>query len=150
MFEKEAEKYTKERAKELDINDCCLAYYAMQRAYQYGAEFGYNKGYHDAEEHYMNVIDSQHKLVEESKAKEWHEIESKVTPKREISKQFMPKNKEKVLLKYHFSGDDEVHISDGYYDAYDFEFHIANNPKYRIVCVIAWKEIVLPELKESE
>jgi hypothetical protein len=53
----------------------------------------------------------------------------------------MPKNKEKVLLKYHFSGDDEVHISDGYYDAYDFEFHIANNPKYRIVCVIAWKEL---------
>ena len=85
-----------------------------------------------------------------NKANEWHEIESKVTPKREISKQYMPKNKEKVLLKYHFSGDDEVHISDGYYDAYDFEFHIANNPKYRIVCVIAWKEIILPELKESE
>ena len=72
---------------------------------------------------------------------QWHEIESKVTPKREISKQYMPKNKEKVLLKYHFSGDNEIHISDGYYDAYDFEFHIANNPKFRIVCVIAWKEI---------
>ena len=71
----------------------------------------------------------------------WHEIESKVSPKREISKQYMPKNKEKVLLKYHFSGDDEIHISDGYYDAYDFEFHIANNPKYRIVCVIAWSKI---------
>jgi len=96
----------------------------IQKAYIAGAEFGYNK------------------------ANEWHEIESKVTPKREISKQYMPKNKEKVLLKYHFSGDDEVHISDGYYDAYDFEFHIANNPKYRIVCVIAWKEIELP--KESE
>ena len=87
-----------------------------------GAEFGYNK------------------------ANKWHEIDSKVTPKREISKQYMPKNKEKVLLKYHFSGDDEVHISDGYYDDYDFEFHIANNPKYRIVCVIAWKEL----LKENE
>ena len=80
-----------------------------------------------------------------NKANEWHEIESKVTPKREISKQYMPKNKEKVLLKYHFSGDDEIHISDGYYDAYDFEFHIANNPKFRIVCAIAWKEIILPE-----
>ena len=77
---------------------------------------------------------------------QWHEIESKVSPKREISKQYMPKNKEKVLLKYHFSGDDEIHISDGYYDAYDFEFHIANNPKYRIVCVIAWCEI--PQFKE--
>lgn len=80
----------------------------------------------------------------------WHEIESKITPKREISKQYMPKNKEKVLLKYHFSGDDEIHISDGYYDAYDFEFHIANNPKFRIVCVIAWKEIeLLKEIEES-
>ena len=72
---------------------------------------------------------------------QWHKIESKVSPKREISKRYMPKNKEKVLLKYHFSGEEEIHISDGYYDAYDFEFHIANNPKYRIVCVIAWKEI---------
>ena len=72
----------------------------------------------------------------------WHEIESKISPKREISKKYMPKSEEKVLLKYHFYGDDEVHISDGYYDAYDFEFHIANNPKHRIVCVIAWKEIV--------
>ena len=93
----------------------------QEKAYDFkkGAEFGYNK------------------------ANEWHEIESKVTPKREISKQYMPKNKEKVLLKYHFSGDAEIHISDGYYDAYDFEFHIANNPKFRIVCVIAWKEIIL-------
>ena len=72
---------------------------------------------------------------------QWHEIESKVSPKREISKRYMPKNKEKVLLKYHFSDEEEIHISDGYYDAYDFEFHIANNPKYRIVCVIAWCEI---------
>lgn len=70
----------------------------------------------------------------------WHDIESKVTPKREISKQYMPKNKEKVLLKYRFSGDDEIHISDGYYDVYDSEFHIANNPEFRIVCVIAWRE----------
>ena len=98
-----------------------------QRYLLMGVEFGYNK------------------------ANEWHEIESKVTPKREISKQYMPKNKEKVLLKYHFSGDNEIHISDGYYDAYDFEFHIANNPKFRIVCVIAWKEIELPkEIKEND
>ena len=141
MFEKEAEEYLgnfadcancKERwgvcADSLDeyclANGCCYATPKEQDIYIAGAEFGYNK------------------------ANEWHEIESKVSPKREISKQYMPKNKEKVLLKYHFSGDDEVHISDGYYDAYDFEFHIANNPKYRIVCVIAWKEIVLP--KESE
>ena len=135
MFEKEAEEWVKENM------DCCktdnsvnqtIPYFdeeercCAKSAFKDGAEFAYNK------------------------ANEWHEIESKVSPKREIAKQYMPKNKEKVLLKYHFSGDDEVHISDGYYDAYDFEFHIANNPKYKIVCVIAWKEIVLPELKETK
>ncbi|MBR6081227.1 MAG: hypothetical protein IKP60_13880 [Treponema sp.] len=67
---------------------------------------------------------------------EWHDLRK--------NPEDLPKNKEKVLLKYHFSDDDEIHISDGYYDAYDFEFHIANNPKFRIVCVITWKEIVLP------
>ena len=127
MFEKEAERWVKGNTEIIDDEELgmeCIKEPQAKEAYLAGAEFGYNK------------------------ANEWHEIESKVTPKREISKQYMPKNKEKVLLKYHFSGDDEVHISDGYYDAYDFEFHIANNPKYRIVCVIAWKEIVLP--KESE
>lgn len=138
MFEKEAEEIMMQKViKENDcimtpcktLEDCQLYDFCfddMVDAFKDGAKFGYNK------------------------ANEWHEIESKVSPKREISKQYMPKNKEKVLLKYHFSGDDEVHISDGYYDAYDFEFHIANNPKFRIVCVIAWKEIVLSELKESE
>ena len=120
MFEKEAEEFERRKHYRYEDNDYCgdIADGIIQ-AYQQGAEFGYNK------------------------ANEWHEIESKVTPKREISKQYMPKNKEKVLLKYHFSGDAEIHISDGYYDAYDFEFHIANNPKFRIVCVIAWKEIIL-------
>ena len=120
MFEKEAEEFERRKHYRYEDNDyCCDIADGIIQAYQQGAEFGYNK------------------------ANEWHEIESKVTPKREISKQYMPKNKEKVLLKYHFSGDTEIHISDGYYDAYDFEFHIANNPKFRIVCVIAWKEIIL-------
>ena len=134
MFEKEAEKWTIDyvckdcsRYKECKSKEHCTCKDCSKEKWQNGAEFGYNK------------------------ANEWHEIESKVTPKREISKQYMPKNKEKVLLKYHFSGDNEIHISDGYYDAYDFEFHIANNPKFRIVCVIAWKEIELPkEIKEND
>ena len=119
MFEEEA----KRSLEEIRSESCFSKSYSngYERGFQDGAEFGYNK------------------------ANEWHEIESKVTPKREISKQYMPKNKEKVLLKYHFSSDDEIHISDGYYDAYDFEFHIANNPKFRIVCVIAWREIILPK-----
>ena len=100
---------------------------AIRQAYQKGAEFGYNK------------------------ANEWHEIENKVTPKREISKQYMPKGNQKVMLKYHFYNNEEIHYSDGYYNAYDFEFHIPNNPISRIICVIAWKEIVLPkEIKEND
>ena len=134
MFEKEVEKWTIDyvckdcsRYKECRSKEQCTCKECSKEKWQNGAEFGYNK------------------------ANEWHEIESKVTHKREISKQYMPKNKEKVLLKYHFSGDNEIHISDGYYDAYDFEFHIANNPKFRIVCVIAWKEIELPkEIKEND
>ena len=120
MFEKEAEEKYKEHLADPNYyeNSEEESYYT---GFKDGAEYGYQK------------------------ANEWHEIESKITPKREISKQYMPKNEQKVLLKYHFSGDNEVHISDGYYDAYDFQFHIANNPKFRIVCVIAWKEIVLPE-----
>lgn len=134
MFEKEAE----ERARTLEERQTLGVYsndedLVRDIAWNEGEVAGYEDGFKDGAEFGYN------------KANEWHEIESKVTPKREISKQYMPKNKEKVLLKYHFSGDDEIHISDGYYDAYDFEFHIANNPKFRIVCVIAWKEIVLPK-----
>lgn len=118
MFEKEAEEYCMYQSLLEDVRD------NICKAFKDGAEFGYNK------------------------ANEWHEIESKVTSKREISMQYMPKNKEKVLLKYRFFCDDEIHISDGYYDAYDSEFHIANDPGFRIVCFIAWREIELP--KEGE
>lgn len=158
MFEKEA----KERARELEESQTLGVYdndedlardiawnegkvAGYEDGFKDGAEFGYNKAFVEADKNLKAIV------IDLNKANEWHEIESKVTPKREISKQYMPKNKEKVLLKYHFSGDAEIHISDGYYDAYDFEFHIANNPKFRIVCVIAWKEIELPkEIKEND
>lgn len=53
MFEKEAEEYAKKRAKELWINECNLAYATMERAFQKGAEFGYNKA---NEWHYMKDV----------------------------------------------------------------------------------------------
>lgn len=67
MFEKEAKEYFE--------NECLHSYADTEEelkedvvaAFKEGAEFGYNKGYHEAEEHYMNVIDNQHKLVDESK-----------------------------------------------------------------------------------
>lgn len=76
----------------------------------------------------------------------WHEIEAHVKLSREIEKKYMPKSNQKVMLKYHFYGDDEIHYSDGYYDCYDFEFHIPNNPTGKIICVIAWCE--LPKFEE--
>ena len=91
MFEKEAEEWVKENM------DCCktdnsvnqsISYFSEEErcitksAFKDGAEFGYNKGYHDAEEHYMNVIDSQHKLVDESKkVNEWHFVKDGDLPK---------------------------------------------------------------------
>ena len=139
MFEKEAEEAGNKTIKENNQFARC-ARKSYKDGFKDGAEFGYNKAFVEADKNLKAIV------TDFNNANEWHEIASKRTPEGEISKKYMPKNKEKVLLKYHFIGDDEIHISDGYYDAYDFEFHIANNPKFRIVCVIAWKEIVLPEL----
>ena len=140
MFEKEAQEWVKTHTKiENKESYVELKGPSAIKSFEAGAEFGYNKAFVEADKNLKAIV------TDFNKANEWHEIASKRTPKGEISKKYMPKNKEKVLLKYHFSGDDEIHISDGYYDAYDFEFHIANNPKYRIVCVIAWKEITIPE-----
>jgi hypothetical protein len=128
MFEKEAEEYTKEKAKELGINNLNLVYHAIQIAYRKGAEFGYNK------------------------ADEWHYVKVGDLPKDD-------KNFKSYVVAY-----------------YGAKGSIANGkPCWEELCydtenkrwvdketlddipyvnqegiVIAWKEIVLPELKESE
>lgn len=126
MFEKDAEKWwNNEYSPSLYDN--------VSEVWQKGAEFGYNKGYHDVEEHYMNVIDSQHKLVEESKAKEWHYVKDGD----------LPNNKRKVWCYY---GDD---CDKGYYDK-DKKVWLIDGHIY-CSSIIAWKEIVFPVLsKESE
>ena len=73
MFEKEAGKYASEYARQYlhsDGSGLTNSYCETYKGYYQGANDGYNKGYHDAEKHYMNVIDSQQKLVAESKAKQ--------------------------------------------------------------------------------
>ena len=56
MFEKEAEEWwNNEYSPSLYDN--------VSEVWQKGAEFGYNKGYHDAEEHYMNVIDKAKEII---------------------------------------------------------------------------------------
>ena len=58
----------------------------VKKGFQDGAEFGYNKGYHDAEEHYMNVIDNQHKLVDERNYKTKEIIRQLCSMVRELNK----------------------------------------------------------------
>ena len=43
MFEEESKEYANKRAKKLGIDECTLAYSAMEIAHQKGAESGYNK-----------------------------------------------------------------------------------------------------------
>lgn len=64
MFEKEAEEYLKTNNLEWEL-EChrTSPIGEVKQAYQKGAEFGYNKGYHDAEEHYMNVIDKAKEII---------------------------------------------------------------------------------------
>ena len=69
-FEKWLRKYLlcndcKKKCSYVQFNAYCEE--QVKQAYLAGADFGYKKGYHDAGKHYMNVIDSQHKLVDESK-----------------------------------------------------------------------------------
>ena len=83
MFEKEAE----ERARTLEERQTLGVYdndedLARDLGWNEGEVAGYEEGFIDGAEFGYN------------KANEWHEIESKVTPKREISKQYMPKSKE--------------------------------------------------------
>ena len=130
MFEKEAEKWIENNLHSTEED--------YIKAFKDGAEFGYNKGYHDAEEHYMNVIDSQHKLVEESKANEWHYVKDGDLPKDD--KQYL------VLFFYNYRGKKEMScgVRDNLHS--DFETNRCYTEQ-----IIAWKEIVLPELpKESK
>ena len=58
MFEKEAEEYLATESKYLiEDNEGNIINIAkkVKQSFIDGAEFGYNKGYHDAEEHYMNM-----------------------------------------------------------------------------------------------
>lgn len=137
MTDEEIEKQAKERAEKLEETQTLGVYdndedLARDMGWNDGKVSGYEQGFIDGAK-----WGTEH---------EWHDIESYVLPKREISKKYMPKANEKVMLKYHFYNEKEIHYSDGYYDMLDFEFHIPNNPTGRIICVIAWCK--LPTYKE--
>lgn len=121
MFEKEAE----ERVKHL-----CLsrpnAYVPVTSVeyWQDGAEFGYNKAKEEID--YLN----QHWKSEEERANEWHYVKDGLFPTHSY----------RVLV-----------FTD---EGVGFGIYGLDNKKWYTYDtgfeVIAWKEIVLPELKESE
>ena len=147
MFEKEAEEYTgkvhryKDNLKELiqdeDVFD----------AFQDGAEFGYNKAKKDADKMKSRFLElcnlKDMRIAELEKANEWHYVKDGDLPKE--TGLLMSKT---LLLVTKMKGSDCLSLTLGEYNFSTQEFsyqHIVG-----LTDVIAWKEIVLSELKEGE
>ena len=128
MFEKEAEEYLNEHSEYDEIFDMVLVKCDTEDAFKDGAEFGYNK------------------------ANEWHYV-----------KDGLPKESGKYLVWV--GGVNGVFVLDFETEYNDFGYWclIVNSASLGVTdttfetiternedVVIAWKEIVLPELKESE
>ena len=126
MFEKEAEEY-ENNAEYIEIDDYghkVYGWYEIEQAYQKGAEYGYNK------------------------ANEWHYVKDGDLPTKELEeKQLLVRvcnyNEDFIIAYYMLDKYYSPHGKRFYYDTEcDSPINIKN--------VIAWKEIVFPELpKES-
>ena len=138
MFEKEAEFYAREKySPKTDSFIIAVA----DDAFKDGAEFGYNKAKVEVEDSYreslcnseLNLASVTEQLEELEKANEWHYP----------SKGEYPKEPKRYLCKIECNVGTAVtyECSD-----YDVEY---NSWKDSYGDVIAWKEIVLPELKEK-
>ena len=126
MFEKESKEYANkwlEHVKDLELHhksDEKPEYIRILEAHQKGAEFGYNK------------------------ANEWHYVKDGEYPKeyKDILICFLTEDdmKDCVCGWYEYDSDNDKHI---------FEYLNVLGTQY-LETVIAWKENVLPELKESK
>ena len=162
MFEKEAEEYALENYETCLYDDLPYASdsRAREQSFRDGAEFGYNKAKEDADKmksRFLELCNLKDMRIEElEKANEWHYPSKGELPKCDEKTQLIFYvncyyevggetliRKRTVLgcYKKSFLNDDVklfVEKSKGYEDE-----HLPQD-------VIAWKEIVLPELKESE
>ena len=163
MFEKEAEEYGKPFYN-MTRYDYVEERTHVKKAFQKGAEFGYDKAKIEVEDSYreslcnseLNLASVTEQLEELKKANEWHYPSKGELPKCDEKTQLIfyvncyyeidgePITRKRTVLgnyKKSFLNDDIklfVEKSKGYEDE-----HLPKD-------VIAWKEIVLPELKESE
>ena len=106
------------------------------KAFKDGAEFGYNKAKEDADKMKSRFLElcnlKDMRIAELEKANEWHYV-----------KDGNPKNENDILCRI---SKDEVVV--GYYHSAKKRYiTIDGQDLYNI---IAWKEIVLPELKDDE
>lgn len=136
MFEKEAEEYVKHWI--VDEDDNAL----MQEAYKDGAEFGYNKAKEDADKmksQFLELCNLKDMRIDElEKVNEWHYVKDELPSESAML----------LLARKTING---VQALIGYYRSNQFEiFNEKSCVMQNIDSVYAWKEIVLPELKESE
>ena len=129
MFEKEAEEYANTKAKKLNVSRDSTIIPYMQTAWRKGAEFGYKKGFEECAKARLNVTTISDCPIKD----EWHYVKDGD----------FPKDEDDVLCQI---AKDEFVV--GYYHKKNEVFYAISG---EFINVIAWKEIVLPELpKESE
>ena len=155
MFEKEAEEYTKK-----NFCGCCSLTWKSQcknfvncgyhDSWKDGAEFGYNKAFVEADKNLKAVV------ADFNKANEWHYVKDGDLPNTETKDYTYIRRRKRyerqftdyrVIKCYVLCQNEKGKITAdvGYFDC---------NKKYFLDkaegTVYAWKEIVLPELKESD
>ena len=144
MFEKD-EDYRKARKESKDkITKVISVWCAREETihdvgFQQGAEFGYNKAKEDADKMKSRFLELCHlkdmRIEKLEKANEWHYVKDEGTPKVEGHYLVCLRNKDRDIFDCWIYYDKDV----GWYSM-----------KVRIKDIYAWKEIVLPKLKESE
>ena len=156
MFEKEAEEYTVEHhckncwMKDADVDSKCtgLDFCGRNKDWQRGAEFGYNKAMDEMQEQGLALQSDMDKTIEQNialkkeleKANEWHYVKDGDLPKEEGDYLFYLYDKETKFTFYEVLG-----IARTYADRDDLYIE---SMIWTLEDVIAWKEIVPPNIKE--
>ena len=128
MFEKEANLHASIMAWDEDIDTWETI---AERSFQQGAEFGYNFAKEE-----IDYLNKHWRSEEERKANEWHYVKDRLPKELHDVLCFVIHNEHRFVL--------QGYLRDGRWVLSPLGTYLNNED------VIAWKEIVLPELKESE
>ena len=128
MFEKEADLHASIMAWDEDVDTWETI---AERSFQQGAEFGYNFAKEE-----IDYLNKHWRSEEERKANEWHYVKDRLPKELHDVLCFVIHNEHRFVL--------QGYLRDGRWVLSPLGTYLNNED------VIAWKEIVLPELKESE